>query len=86
MSSVYMLLAACVSCGQLFTSNPDRVPSIRVNAQRQPDPTGRREPVCRTCWDRRVAHRRANGLPEEYLMPGAYAPVSDLSEEEHDGD
>lgn len=69
-----MALAPCVSCGALFFFDPDRVPSLRVNAQGQLDPNGRREPVCKNCWDRRQAHRRSQGLPEETLLPGAYGP------------
>jgi hypothetical protein len=55
--------SACFGCGRLFSYNPVRVPSIRVN--------GNREPICQTCVDRvnpqrvtqwpgadRAAHRR----------------------------
>jgi hypothetical protein len=69
----YLVLAPCVGCGNLFGFNPERVPSIRVD--------GVRQPVCRTCFDRRQAHRRANGLPEESLLPGAYEPAPELPED-----
>lgn len=77
MPNVYFCLAPCVACGSLISFHPDRVPSLRVNAQGHPDPTGSRQPVCRTCWDRRQANRRQNNLPEETLLPGAYDPVTD---------
>ena len=34
----------CAGCGQLFTYNPVRVPSIRIGGERQP--------ICRACIDR----------------------------------
>lgn len=76
MPDAYFCLAPCVSCGTPFTFNPERVPSLRVNAEGQPDPAGTRQPVCRTCWDRRQAYRREHNLPEEHLLPGAYEPVT----------
>ncbi|NTU81924.1 MAG: hypothetical protein HGA45_21525 [Chloroflexales bacterium] len=69
-----LAMAPCISCGAMVLFDPDRVPSLRVNAQGRPDPNGLREPVCKTCWDRRQAYRRAQGLPEEPLLPGAYGP------------
>lgn len=74
MTEILLGIAPCVSCGVIFAFDPDRVPSLRVNAQRQPDPTGDRQPVCQGCWDRRQAHRRQQGLPAETLLPGAYGP------------
>jgi hypothetical protein len=67
-------MAPCVSCGAPFFFDPDRVPSLRANAQGQPDPNGTRQPVCRSCWERRQDYRRSQGLPEETLLPGAYGP------------
>ncbi|MBX0329097.1 hypothetical protein K2Z83_15575 [Oscillochloris sp. ZM17-4] len=77
----YMLaFGHCISCGAFFSFNPERVPSIRANDAGQPDPAGRREPVCRDCWNRRQAYRRQQGLPEETLLPGAYEPEPEQSE------
>ena len=69
----FLVLAPCVGCGIPFGFNPELVPSIRVD--------GVRQPVCRTCFERRQAHRLARGLPEESLLPGAYDPVPELPED-----
>lgn len=71
----YMICTGnCIACGRLFSFNPERVPSIRVNAQRQPDPNGSREPVCQACFERANEIRKQRGLPLNQLMPGAYEP------------
>ncbi|MEI7773039.1 MAG: hypothetical protein WCI67_23825 [Chloroflexales bacterium] len=77
MPEIVLGYAPCVSCGIPFFFSPERVPSLRVNAEGQPDPAGTRQPVCRTCWERRQAHRRQNDLPEEHLLPGAYDGISE---------
>lgn len=64
MGYVYAM-GACVSCLQVFSFNPLRVPSSRVL-------TGKREPICPGCFERLNALRIARGdLPWE-LLPGAY--------------
>jgi hypothetical protein len=64
--------SACVDCGQMFTYNPERVPSVRVNAQRQPDPNGSREPICEACVNRWNVIRKEHGLPPIQILPNAY--------------
>jgi len=54
----------CIGCGQLFSYNPIRVPSITI--------LGKREPVCVVCVDRVNPMRKANGLPPIVPLPGAY--------------
>ena len=56
----------CVSCRQLMTFNPNKVPSLRVE--------GKREPVCRTCIEAANPIRKAKGLPEIEIHPDAYEP------------
>ena len=56
--------SACFGCGQLFSYNPARVPSITVN--------GAREPICRACVDRANPARIANGLDPIMPQPDAY--------------
>jgi hypothetical protein len=58
------VMGNCVVCGNLFTFNADRVPSAVVN--------GRREPICRACVERANPLRKAKGLPEIVILPGAY--------------
>ena len=67
----------CLSCKQLFSYNPLRVPSLRVNAQGQPDPNGTREPVCRGCMDRANLKRKEMGLEPHPIHPDAYEPVDE---------
>jgi hypothetical protein len=58
----------------MFTFNPARVPSFRINAQGQPDPAGTREPICADCVDRFNRRRAAAGLDPIVPLPGAYEP------------
>ncbi len=67
-------MSNCFGCGKLFAYNPDLVPSVRVNANRQPDPHGTREPVCADCVVRVNPKRIANGLQPIRVLPGAYEP------------
>jgi len=58
--------SSCFGCGQLFSFNPLRVPSIT-------DPrTGSKEPVCMTCVTRVNPLRVKNGLPPIVPFPDAY--------------
>lgn len=70
--SYMFVTAACLTCGRPFTFNPDLVPSIRVNAQGQPDPNGTKEPICQSCVDRGNILREKKGLPPIVVLPGAY--------------
>ena len=67
-----MVIGECFGCHRLFTYNAERVPSIRVNAERKPDPNGKREPICKTCVDIANPKRVANGLDPIYVPEGAY--------------
>jgi hypothetical protein len=66
--------SACIACRRDFFYNPERVPSIRVDAAGRPSPTGSREPVCPSCMDLWNARRRAAGLDPYPILPGAYDP------------
>lgn len=61
--------ADCIACGQPFSFNPVRVPSIRVN--------GVREPVCEPCMTRANVTRAAAGRPLLTILPGAYEPADE---------
>lgn len=56
----------CAGCRQLFTFNPELVPSLTIN--------GRREPFCRACIEAANPRRVEKGLPEIVPLPGAYEP------------
>jgi len=61
----YMMgMAPCIGCRQVFAFNPIRVPSIRVD--------GQREPICRNCVERVNPQRVKNGLEPIVPHPDAY--------------
>lgn len=61
----YMLaMAPCFGCKRVISFNPDLVPSIRVN--------GEKEPVCGDCIAAANPRRIANGLAPIEVLPGAY--------------
>jgi hypothetical protein len=64
---IYMIaIGNCVVCGNLFSFNPEKVPSIRIN--------GEKEPICRSCMERVNALKREKGIPEFEIPKDAYAP------------
>ena len=66
-------MGGCFRCGQLFTFNPNLVPSIRVQGERQP--------VCLACVNEVNPLRVKNGLQPIVPLPGAYqeADESEIS-------
>ena len=62
---------ACFGCGQFFSFNPMRVPSITSQK------TGTREPICLGCVERANRTRAANGLALIVPLPGAYDPCDE---------
>lgn len=62
-----MIYAPCVVCKKPFASNPNKVPSFRVN--------GVKEPICKSCLDLVNEKRKEKGLePFPPPLPGAYEP------------
>lgn len=57
-------MSPCVVCGKVFTFNPVKVPSIKVN--------GVWEPACLDCVNRANPLRIENGLEPIVPLPGAY--------------
>ena len=67
MSGYCFVIGSCVACGVPLNFNPNRVPSIRVN--------GEREPLCRGCFAQwNTIHRTSKGLEPIALDPQAYSP------------
>lgn len=62
-----MAYGPCFACGALFGFNPERVPSIIVD--------GEREPICRSCIELANPMRRERGLPEWVIHADSYAPI-----------
>jgi hypothetical protein len=56
--------SACIGCKRIFSYNPVRVPSIRIN--------GSREPICGNCIAHSNPKRIANGLDPIVPHPDAY--------------
>ena len=66
----YFATGNCLACGKLFTFNPHLVPSVSVNG-------APREPVCQDCIEIANIKRRAKGIAELAILPGAYAPAQE---------
>jgi hypothetical protein len=69
-----MCMGRCFNCNQMFSFNPIRVPSIRVD--------GVRQPICAACVEKANPLRVANGL--EPIVPHKDA-YTYCNEEELDG-
>jgi len=66
MTGYALAFGACIACGNVFSFNPMRVPSSTAV-------TGKREPICETCFARINEKRKAMGLePFAPPLPGAY--------------
>jgi hypothetical protein len=63
-----MLLGDCYSCHKLFYSNPDYVPSLRLE-------NGDQAIFCQQCVAAANRYRKAHGEPEHYVHPDAYEPT-----------
>jgi hypothetical protein len=61
--------STCYGCKRVFSYNPMRVPSIRID--------GVREPICRDCVERVNPLRELRGLPPIELFPDAYEPCDE---------
>ena len=65
-----VVLSPCFGCGNTFSYNPHKVPSIR-------DSDDVRQPICRTCVERVNPQRIAIGLPLIVPQPGAYEAIDE---------
>lgn len=66
-----LMWSPCVRCGRVFGFNPHKVPSIRIN--------GEREPVCRDCYEVLAAIQKKAGMEVLPLDAQAYEAI-----DEHD--
>jgi hypothetical protein len=62
-------MSPCIGCRRVFSYNPVKVPSLRIN--------GSLEPVCMECVKRANPQRVANGLAPITVLPGAYEPCDE---------
>jgi hypothetical protein len=73
MTGYYWAIGHCINCGNMISFNPDYVPSIRVD--------GEKEPLCRGCaqkWNQ--IHRISKGLEPVSIHPQAYQPQPEVGE------
>jgi hypothetical protein len=59
-----LAVGSCINCGRFFAFNPVKVPSIRVN--------GEREPICKLCILEANPLREQKGLAPITYEPDAY--------------
>ena len=64
-----LMFGTCIGCKKPFGFNPNRVPSIRVD--------GQREPVCLECVSLANPERIARGLEPIVPHPQAYEPCNE---------
>lgn len=62
-----VMIGLCVRCSKSFGFNPHKVPSVRVN--------GEREPLCEACFEELNRVREGEGLDPLVALPGAYEPI-----------
>jgi hypothetical protein len=59
------MVAACANCGEIFSFNPHKVPSLRIN--------GVRHQICQACFRKwNEIHRVSKGLEPIPPKEGAY--------------
>jgi len=63
------VISACAACGNSFSYNPLRVPSVRIK--------GNREPICRPCVEGWSARKVAAGQPALEIPADAYEPINE---------
>jgi len=61
------VFSPCFQCEKIFSYNPHRVPSVKIE--------GKREPICRNCVEEANPLRIINGLPPIEINPDAYEPI-----------
>lgn len=63
-STFMVVLGRCAVCGQVFSFNPNKVPSVRVD--------GKREPICRACIEMANKVRIDGGMEPFPVLEDAY--------------
>jgi len=59
------IVGPCVNCGVIISANPDKVPSLRID--------GEKEALCESCFHKwNKLHRTSKGLEPIKLEPDAY--------------
>lgn len=72
MTGGYFATRPCCMCNTLFVFNPDKVPSIPVDAEGNVNPDGVKRPICEECMNKINTFRASMGEEPIYVFPGAY--------------
>lgn len=64
-----LAMGSCVNCDRVFSFNPHKVPSVRLN--------GVRQPVCKECIEYVNPLRAAKGQPMFHVEPDAYEAIDE---------
>ena len=88
MTGYMFAMGRCWTCKNVFTFDPERVPSIGIDpehgvpadmvppAEVEAAMLRRvQEPICRNCLDRANELRAERGEEPIYVLPGAYGPL-----------
>ena len=75
-------VSPCVGCGEVFASNPNTVPSIKVRRGSEgqwivDDEHGTRELICKWCVERANRLRPALGFAPIVVAPAADEPTEE---------
>lgn len=63
------VFSTCYTCNGFMSFNPNKVPSLRINGERQP--------LCEACANKYNATRKKMGLPTTEIDPDAYGSADE---------
>ena len=63
------VMGDCYACRKTIIFNPNHVPSVRIN--------GNREPICQSCVKKANVLRGQQNLPQIQILPDAYKPCNE---------
>ena len=76
----HIALGSCFACERAFAFNPQRVPSIPIDADGNVARDGDRKPICRDCAEYANRYRKQHGLPLWDTSDAAYEPAEGIPE------
>lgn len=82
MAGFIAAIAQCAACPAIFSFNPDTVPSIRLK-DGKPDPTGTRQPLCRSCAEQLIKNLKAKNLPWIPIPADAYEAAPEMPDDDY---
>lgn len=70
-------MSPCCACERVFSYNPNRVPSVRIDHTGRLSSAGERRPICEECIGHINVARAEKGLQPFPILPGAYEPAEE---------